>query len=436
MLEVWGGHECTVNRIGDTFSDQTIRSGHQTRPHDLTLFAGLGLRTLRYPVLWERVAPHDPQVRDWRWSDARLNEISRLGIRPIAGLLHHGSGPRYTNLTSESFVHGLADHARATAERYPWIEDWTPVNEPLTTARFSALYGHWYPHAQDERTFWLALLNEVDGTRAAMAEIRRVNPGARLIQTEDLGQTYGTAPFRTEVAFQNDRRWITWDLLMGQVVGGHPLWSRLARFGFAGRLDAIADAPCPPDVIGVNFYPTSERFLDHRAELYPQWTAGEQGQFDMDAVRVLDPAPAGLEGLLTQAWARYGRPLAITESHLNGSPDDQMRWFLHAWTIALRLEAAGVDMRAVTSWALLGSFDWNSLLTQRDGFYEPGAFDVSGGAPRATALAGMLEHICAGRPLAELIRDRPALATPGWWGTDSRLTLPPYRWRDPTLTEV
>ena len=40
-------------------------------------------------------------------------------------------------------------------------------------------------------------------------------------------------------------------------------------------------------------------------------------------------------------------------------------------------------MRAVTSWALLGSYDWNSLLTREAGYYEPGAFDVSSGGPQA-----------------------------------------------------
>ena len=35
--------------------------------------------------------------------------------------------------------------AVAVAERDPWVEGWTPINEPLTAARFSALYGLWYP---------------------------------------------------------------------------------------------------------------------------------------------------------------------------------------------------------------------------------------------------------------------------------------------------
>ena len=427
-MEIWGGHECTVNRVGDRFRDQTILSGHQGREDDIARFAGLGLRTLRYPVLWERVSPDDPHVRDWSWSDRRMEALRAHGVRPIAGLVHHGSGPAYTSLVSESFAPGLGRHARAVAERYPWVEDWTPVNEPLTTARFSALYGHWYPHATDERTFWLALLNQVDGTRAAMREVRQVVPRARLIQTEDLGQTYGTSPFAEEVAFQNERRWMTWDLLSGSVVPGHRLWSRLDGLGFSARLEAIASDPCPPDVLGVNFYLTSERFLDHRADVYPQWTAGEIGQFDMDAFRVLDPGPAGLEGLLRQAWARYRRPIAVTESHLNGVVDDRSRWLLDAWLIAGRLRQEGVDMRAVTSWALLGSYDWDSLLTREAHSYEAGAFDVSGGgAPQATEVAHLLEHLAGGGTAEAWVERHPELARPGWWRQDTRFTLPRFR---------
>ena len=138
-VELWGGHECTVNRIQDSYRDQTLLSGHQDRLSDLSLFADLGIKALRYPVVWERVAPAAPDQRDWTWTDERLNEIRRLGMRPIAGLIHHGSGPAYTSLVSDYFVSLFADYAGAAAERYPWIEDWTTVNEPLTTARFSAL---------------------------------------------------------------------------------------------------------------------------------------------------------------------------------------------------------------------------------------------------------------------------------------------------------
>ena len=31
-LEMWGGLECTVNRVGDTYFDQLKRNGHINRP--------------------------------------------------------------------------------------------------------------------------------------------------------------------------------------------------------------------------------------------------------------------------------------------------------------------------------------------------------------------------------------------------------------------
>jgi dTDP-4-dehydrorhamnose reductase len=437
-LELWAGHECTVNRVQDRYRDQTVLSGHQDRIEDLALFADLGAKALRYPLVWERIAPDTPEVMDWRWTDERLAEIRRLGMRPIAGLLHHGSGPAYTSLVSDTFVQGLGDFAQAAAERYPWIEEWTPVNEPLTTARFSALYGHWYPHAQDEGLFWIAFLNQIDGVREAMRRIRAVNPAARLIQTEDLGQTYATPPLAEQAAFDNHRRWLTWDLLAGTVDREHPFWARFKRFGLTDRLRAIADAPCPPDVIGVNHYLTSERFLDHRIDRYPPHRRGGNDFIDyadVEAVRVMSPGPAGLAGLMEQVWDRYGLPLAVTEAHNGCTREEQMRWTLEAWRAAERLRDRGADVRAVTAWALLGSYDWNSLLTQSVGHYEPGAFDLRGGEPRPNAMTRMLADLAAGRPT------HPVAGGLGWWRRDVRLefqpvgrvagALPPQRHFDP-----
>ena len=421
MLELWGGHECTVNRVGDAFRDQTGETGHQDRVSDLQAFAACHIKALRYPVVWERVSPDRPDAYDWDWTDARLAEIRRLGMRPIVGLLHHGSGPRYTSLISDNFVELFAGFAKAAAERYPWVDDWTPVNEPLTTARFSALYGHWYPHAKDERTFWLALLNQIDGVRAAMAAIRQVNPAARLVQTEDLGQTLATAPLQGVADFENDRRWMSWDLLTGKVDAGHPLWARLERLGYGDRLRAIADAPCPPDVIGVNHYLTSIRFLDHRRERYPNWIIGPGEHADMDAVRILQPNPVGLGSLLLQTWARYGLPMAVTECHNGCTREEQMRWLFEAWRTCCDLQAEGVDVRALTAWALLGGFDWSSLITRPDGRYEVGPFDVTSGQARPTAIVDMLTRLGRGDGVAAVQAAIPQLASAGWWNRDIRL---------------
>ena len=81
---------------------------------------------------------------------------------------------------------------------------------------------------------------------------------------------------------------------------------------------------------------------------------------------------AGLEELLAEAWERYRIPLAVTEAHLGCTREEQMRWLRQAWDASAAIRDEGVDVRAVTAWALLGSFDWDSLLTRDDGALRAG----------------------------------------------------------------
>jgi len=414
LPELWGGVECTVNRVGDRWFDQLRRNGHRYRLSDFDRFAALGLEALRMPVLWESVAPEGLERADWSWATRRLERLRALDIRPIVGLVHHGSGPAGTDLLDEGFVEGLARFARAAAERFPWVTDWTPVNEPLTTARFSALYGHWYPHHRDYPSMVRALLVQIRATARAMEEIRRVIPGARLVQTEDMGRTTGTASLWDQVEFENHRRWLSLDLLFGRVRPGHPLHDFLLEQGApAAELQGLADAPCPPDVVGLNYYVTSDRWLDERMELHPRWAHGGNGTQSYADVHTTLGHPRdffGHRAVLSSAWERYRTPVALTEVHQGSHRPDQLRWLKEAWDAAVQLRSEGVDVRAITAWALLGSHDWNRLVVEERGNYEPGVFDVRSPSPRPTALATMLRGLAT-----EGAWDHPVLGNPGWW---------------------
>jgi dTDP-4-dehydrorhamnose reductase len=422
--EVWGGVECTVNRVGDQFHDQLVRSGHDLRLEDLDRFAELGIRSLRYPVLWERTAPTGLADADWTWADQRLARMRELGIRPIVGLVHHGSGPRHTHLLDPSFPLLLAEYAEAVARRYPWVDCYTPVNEPLTTARFSGLYGLWYPHAQDARSFARALLHQCRAVVLAMDKIRAVNPKAKLVQTEDLGKTFSTPLLAYQARFENHRRWLTFDLLCGRVGQEHPLWSYLRRDAGipAEELRFFIDHPCEPDVVGLNYYLTSERLLDERLSLYPPATHGGNGRHsyaDVEAVRLRIEGLEGPRVLLQEVWERYGIPMAVTEVHNGCTREEQLRWLLQVWEAAVDLRESGVDLLAVTVWALLGAYDWNSLVTRLEGYYEPGAFDLRATEPRPTALATMTRELAMGKEASH-----PVLDMPGWWARTKRLVYP------------
>ena len=314
-LELWGGIECTVNRVGEEYFDQLERNGHAERIADIEAVAALGIRAIRYPVLWERAQPDEIGRIDWSWSDARLAPL-RERLRPIAGLTHQRSGPRCTSLVDPEFPRKFPDFARATAERFPWLTDFTPVNEPVTTARFSGLYGFWYPHGKDDATFARALVTQCRAVVSAMRSIREGTPEARLAQTQDLG--------------------------------------------------------------------------------------------------------------------RYGLPLAITEAHLRGTREEQLRWLYEIWDFAKRARGAKVDVRAVTAWPVLGAYDWNVLVTRKGGFYEPGRVDVRAPTPKPTALARLVSDLAHGRSP----EDEPLIAQPGGWRRRERLFQQPASGRAAQATQA
>ncbi|HEX8602255.1 MAG TPA: family 1 glycosylhydrolase, partial [Pseudoduganella sp.] len=423
-LQLWGGLECTINRVSDQYFSQMERNGHIDRLDDIDRFASLGIRAVRYPVLWEHTAPDGIDNADWSWSDARLPRLRDLGVEPIAGLVHHGSGPRHTSLVSPCFPEKLAEFAGAVARRYPWLTYYTPVNEPLTTARFSALSGVWYPHARSETAFVRALIHQCRATVLAMRAIREVNPDAKLVQTDDLSRTYGTPEMAELVDFFNERRWLSWDLLCGMVGPEHALYDFMLKSGAAPEeLQWFRDNPCPPDIIGVNYYITSERWLDHRIERFPASHVHEYKGIrhaDMETARVLANPTRGIGPLLGEVWERYKLPVAITETHIDAHREDQLRWLRETWQAAQAQRDAGADIRAVTVWALLGSYDWNCLVTACHGYYEPGPFDVRGAEPRATAVARLMRKLSSGRQLSH-----PVLRGAGWWHRPGRFLCQP-----------
>ena len=69
----------------------------------------------------------------------------------------------------------------------------------------------------------------------------------------------------------------------------------------------------------------------------------------------------GSETLVTETFQRYQRPVAITEVHVGCTREEQLRWLMEEWHTGLRLHKKGIPIRAVTTWALLGAFDWNTL---------------------------------------------------------------------------
>ncbi len=415
-LELWGGVECSHVTINGAVCDQQVETGFLFRDDDLDRVAELGIRTLRYPLLWAHV--EGDEERAFAFHAARLARLEHLGITPIVGFLHHGNGPGGLKPGDDGFVERFAAFAEKMIRRFPGLGHFTPINEPVTTARIACLYGVWEPHQRDTPTFLRSVAAQTRATSAAMARIRAVRPDAVLVQTEDVGRVFSTKPLAHQAEYENERRFLGFDLQCGRVDRGHRFWQEFCAAGVDPiELDALVDHPCPPDIIGLDHYLTSDRYLDHRVARYPD--AGNAAEMQSDYVDVAAVHVPALErrvgafGRIRELHARYGLPIAMTEVHNGSTREEQLRWLMEAWDAGHAARREGIDVRAVSIWALFGSYDWNSMMRERAGFYESGAFDVRHDPPRPTAIA----H--AARALVRHGRfDHPLLTRPGWWRRD------------------
>jgi hypothetical protein len=211
-----------------------------------------------------------------------------------------------------------------------------------------------------------ALLNQCRAVVLSMRAIRAVNPQPKLVQTDDLGKTYGTP------------RWATSPRSTTSAAGSAgtccAAWSApTTRCGTTCSAPASRRRSCSGSAT-TPARPTSSASIT-TSPANAGWTTASSAIRNASARLPRRPAcrhrgaaraghaDARHRPLLKETWERYGLPVAVTEAHIDANREDQLRWLLEIWEAAQAARNAGADVRAVTVWALLGSYDWNCLVT-------------------------------------------------------------------------
>jgi len=119
---------------------------------DFELVSSLGVNYLRYgpPYYKTHLAPGK---YDWSFTDATFKKMFDLGITPIVDLCHFGVPDWIGNFQNPDFPNLFAQYAKAFAERFPYLQYYTPINEIYITATFSGLYGWWNEKLTSEEGF-------------------------------------------------------------------------------------------------------------------------------------------------------------------------------------------------------------------------------------------------------------------------------------------
>src|ERR687889_1898661 len=206
-------------RNGSVRIDELETGGHYKHwETDFALLQDLDIRFLRYgPPIHRTWLAHDRY--DWDFADQTFGRLKSLNITPIVDLCHFGVPDWIGNFQNPDFPPLFAEYTRAFAERFPWVQLYTPVNEMFVCATFSAAYGWWNEQLANDKAFVTALKHIVKANVLAMAAILDVRPDAIFIQSESSEYFHADEPDaigRAETL--NARRFLSLDLNYGRRV--------------------------------------------------------------------------------------------------------------------------------------------------------------------------------------------------------------------------
>lgn len=352
----------TINN-GRTRVDQMEACGHYTHwKTDFDLVEDMGIRYLRFgPPLHKSFL--GPGRYDWEFADLSLKDLKARDITPIVDLCHFGVPDWIGNFQNPDFPVLFARYAADFAERYHWVQLYTPVNEMFICAVFSAQYGWWNEQMTTDQSFVTALKYIVKANVLAMQEILKRRPDAIFIQSESSEYFHADSPAAIGPAeIMNAKRFLSLDLNYGRRVNSemyeYLMDNGMTREEYHFFLGNRIKQHC---ILGNDYYWTNE----HRVHA--------------DGLTCSAGEVFGYSEITRQYYDRYGLPVMHTETNYCEGPqgDEAVNWLWKEWANVLRLRNVGIPTVGFTWYSLTDQVDWDTALREQNGTVNPlGLYDL------------------------------------------------------------
>ena len=346
------GIECSYPTVqGGQRRDELQATGHYDRwQDDFELCRDLGVRYLRYGIPYYRTHT-GPGQYDWDFPDRMLPQLWDRGLIPIVDLCHFGVPDWVGGFQNGDWPAYFAEYCDAFAVRYPWIKFYTPVNEMLVCARYSAKLGAWNEQERSAQAFVRAHTNQCRATLLGIEAILKHRPDAVFIQSETAEAYVQLSPAVSDIAeFHNQFRFLSFDHLYGVPLGGRILRHLLDHGIHEDEVRWILEhgkAAAPHCIMGMDYYPTNEQVIK------PDGKQESQGQM------------LGGHTIARDYYVRYQRPLMITETNVDDNGHgESAHWLQQVWSQAHHLRHQGVPMVGFTWFSLTDQIDWDIQLVE------------------------------------------------------------------------
>jgi beta-glucosidase/6-phospho-beta-glucosidase/beta-galactosidase len=345
------GFESTL--IHGTGLDVAETSRHlDVYKEDFALLKKDGIKLIRYPILWHRIEKFKGEY-DWALTDELMAELKKENIEIIADPLHHTSFPEWLEhgFASQDFPIRYHDFVVALVKRYPQIRKITLINEPSVTALFCGGAKTWYPYSED--VFEHIVVNMATACCTLFETLEKIRPleyyhvdvCERHVALDEASKEF--------VQWNDDKRFMFADLILGRIDDSHPLWGYLTKHGFTPETaEWFRHHPARIDVYCLDYYSHSELEWKNNVRVYPA------------------TKPVGFKTVALEYQRRYNLPIMLSETNIRGFVEDRITWLKFMVEECERL-AGECDFRGFCWFPYVDSTDWDSLVTKANGNVDP-----------------------------------------------------------------
>ncbi len=324
---IQGGFECSTHKRRDGRRlDLLASTGHDANAaQDYMQLAAHGIRTVRDGLRWHTIETGEGRY-DWSSFLPMLRAASGSCTQVVWDLMHYG-WPDVLDIWSSSFASRFARFAAAVARVVRDETDEIPFYCPINEISFHAWGGgdasYLNPYTRG-RGFEL----KVQLSRAAIAamhEILAVDPRARFVHCEPaINIVADPSKPSTRRAAEGARlaQFQAFDMISGR------LWPQL------GGEDKLLD------IVGLNYYHDN------------QWTFGGP------PISAQHPQSKRFRYFLTETYARYGRPLLVAETGIEG--EARASWFTMIASEVQAAQTAGVPVEGICLYPVVDHLGWDN----------------------------------------------------------------------------
>lgn len=309
---------------------------------DFDLLSELNMNAFRFTIEWSRIEPEEGQWDDKEIAHYKryIAELRKRKIEPFMNLWHwtvpvwfaeKGGFEDKNNIKYfERFVQKVAE------ELIEDVEYILTLNEPNVDTSFIYLLKQ-HPLNRVKRPqlfnnvawnfmfFIKVYLNLMTAHRRSYRILKAKKPGIQVGIAAQLANIQAKRPhnYLDQITTQIMRYFWNWWFL-----------NRVKRY---------------QDFVGINYY-----FADYYTGIgkrkNPKVPVNDMGWY---------MEPEGLYPLMLRVWARFKKPVFVTETGLADADDNYRQWWIEETLVAMeKALSEGVDLRGYFHWSLLDNFEW------------------------------------------------------------------------------